>query len=83
MWISHLLDELKKIDAAVNPTYKILVLDAMIGQESLAVAKAFNESVGFMGALLTKMDSDTRGGVAFAFRYALRNRFSLRLLVKS
>ena len=66
-----LLDELKKIDAAVNPTYKILVLDAMIGQESLAVAKAFNEAVGFMGALLTKMDSDTRGGVAFAFRYAL------------
>ena len=67
-----LLGELKKIDTAVNPNYKILVLDAMIGQESLAVAKAFDTSVGFMGALLTKMDSDTRGGVAFAFRYALK-----------
>jgi signal recognition particle subunit SRP54 len=67
----QMLDELKKIDTAIAPNYKILVLDAMIGQESLAVAKAFNERVGFMGALLTKMDSDTRGGVAFAFKYAL------------
>lgn len=67
-----LLDELKKIDLAVNPTYKILVLDAMIGQESLKVAHAFDKAVGYMGALLTKIDSDTRGGVAFAFRYALQ-----------
>ena len=67
----QMLDELAFIDKAVVPKYKILVLDAMMGQESLAVAKLFNERIGFMGALLTKMDSDTRGGVAFAFRYAL------------
>lgn len=67
-----LLDELKKIDAAIAPQYKILVLDAMIGQESLSVARAFDQAVGFMGAILTKMDSDTRGGVAFAFKYALQ-----------
>ncbi len=66
-----MLDELKKIDTALKPNYKILVLDAMIGQESLNVAQSFHDSIGFMGALLTKMDSDTRGGVAFAFRYAL------------
>lgn len=67
----QMLDELVAIDVAVRPKYKILVLDAMTGQESLSVAKAFNERIGFMGALLTKMDSDTRGGVAFAFRYVL------------
>jgi len=69
---STLLDELKKVDALCAPQYKLLVLDAMIGQESLSVARSFDQSVGFMGAILTKMDSDTRGGVAFAFRYALQ-----------
>ena len=68
---SQMLDELEQIDKLVAPKYKILVLDAMTGQESLSVAKTFDERIGFMGALLTKMDSDTRGGVAFAFRYTL------------
>lgn len=67
-----LLDELKKITVSLNPTYTIIVLDAMLGQKSLEVARAFDRVVGFTGALLTKMDSDTRGGVAFAFRYALQ-----------
>lgn len=69
---SQMLDELKEIDKIVKPRHKLLVLDAMTGQESLTVAKAFDESVGFQGAMLTKMDSDTRGGAAFAFRYALK-----------
>lgn len=67
-----MLEELHKIDARLKPKYKILVLDAMTGQESLKVAQLFNEHVGFMGAILTKMDSDTRGGAAFAFRYLLK-----------
>ncbi len=67
-----MLEELKKIDAKIKPKYKILVLDAMTGQESLKVAQQFNDTVGFMGAILTKMDSDTRGGAAFAFRYLLK-----------
>ncbi len=66
-----MLEELKKIDAFVQPRYKILVLDSMTGQESLAVAKAFDEQIKFNGAMLTKLDSDTRGGAAFAFRYAI------------
>jgi signal recognition particle subunit SRP54 len=66
-----LLKELKAIDEALRPKYKFLVVDAMIGQESLAVAQAFDKSVGFTGALLTKLDSQTRGGVAFAFKYVL------------
>lgn len=67
-----MLSELKEIQAAVQPTLKLLVLDAMTGQESLHVAQAFNSEVGFDGAILTKLDSDTRGGAAFSFRYALK-----------
>jgi signal recognition particle subunit SRP54 len=69
---NQMLDELKEVVAQVQPTHKILVLDAMTGQESLAVAKAFNEAVGFDAAILSKMDSDTRGGAAFSFKYALK-----------
>lgn len=68
----QMLQELKDIEQMVNPRHKILVLDAMTGQESLTVAKSFDEQVGFHGALLTKLDSDTRAGAAFAFRYALK-----------
>ena len=67
-----LLQELRDIAVSVNPKYKFLVLDAMTGQESLNVAKAFDQAVGFQSAILSKMDSDTRGGAAFAFRYALQ-----------
>jgi signal recognition particle subunit SRP54 len=67
-----MLQELKKIEQIVHPRHTFLVLDAMTGQESLTVAKAFNEQVPFQGAMLTKLDSDTRGGAAFAFRYALK-----------
>ncbi len=67
-----LLQELQNIDAALQPKHKLLVLDAMTGQESLSVAQVFEGMVGFQGVVLTKMDSDTRGGSAFAFRYVLK-----------
>ncbi len=67
-----LMQELKSIDSLINPKYKFLVLDAMIGQESLAVAKMFEQEIGFTGAILTKFDSQTRGGVALAFKYTLK-----------
>jgi signal recognition particle subunit SRP54 len=66
-----MLQELREIENYVSPRHKFLVLDAMTGQESLTVAKAFDQGVGFQGAIMTKMDSDTRGGAVFAFRYAL------------
>lgn len=69
---SMMLNELRDIDIKINPRYKILVLDAMTGQESLNVARAFDQAVGFESAFLTKMDSDTRGGAAFSFRYTLK-----------
>ena len=67
-----MLDEIKQINQIMNPSYKLLVLDAMTGQESLAVARSFAKAVDFNGAALAKMDSDTRGGAAFSFSYALK-----------
>jgi signal recognition particle subunit SRP54 len=69
---NKMLQELQEVDALLQPTHKFLVLDAMTGQESLAIAKAFDDTIGFQGAILTKMDSDTRGGAAFAFRFVLK-----------
>lgn len=71
--IDHeMLEELALVKADLHPRYTFLVLDAMTGQESLAVARGFDHAVGFDAAILTKMDSDTRGGAAFSFRYALK-----------
>lgn len=67
-----MMEELQSICALVNPKYKFMVLDAMTGQESLTVAKAFQDAVCFDYAILSKMDSDARGGAAFSFRYALK-----------
>lgn len=69
---SVMLQELRQLDAKIQPKYKYLVLDSMTGQESLRVAQAFEDGVGFHGAILTKIDSDTRGGAAFAFRYTMK-----------
>lgn len=65
-----MLDELKLIDQALQPRYKIMVLDAMTGQESLKVAQTFDQAIGYQYAILSKMDSEVRGGAAFSFRYA-------------
>lgn len=69
---NSMLQELQEIDALIQPQYKFFVLDAMTGQESLTIAKVFDDTVRFHGAILTKMDSDTRGGAAFSFRYVLK-----------
>lgn len=67
-----MIEELKKVKEKTNPNHTIIVLDAMLGQESMHVAQKFQEEIGFDGAILSKMDSDTRGGVAFAFSYMVR-----------
>lgn len=72
----QMMQELIQINAKIAPKYKFLVLDAMTGQESLRVAQAFEQAVGFNSAILTKMDSDTRGGSAFAFKFALKKPIS-------
>lgn len=67
-----MLEELKNIAAIAKPLHKLLVLDVMTGQESLRVAQSFNENIGFDGSILTKIDSDARGGAAFAFCYNIK-----------
>lgn len=67
-----MIEELRQVKNVVRPTQTIIVLDAMLGQESMHVAQEFQKEVGFDSAILSKMDSDTRGGVAFAFSYIVK-----------
>jgi signal recognition particle subunit SRP54 len=64
----ELMDELERIRAAVKPHNVLLVLDAMTGQEAVAVAQAFQDRVAFDGVLMTKLDGDARGGAALSVR---------------
>lgn len=63
-----LMDELKRICAAVPPQEVLLVVDAMTGQEAVNVAKTFDEQLSVTGVILTKLDGDTRGGAALSIR---------------
>ena len=58
----ELMGELAAIKEAVNPVEVLLVVDAMTGQDAVNVAQNFNEQLGLTGLILTKLDSDTRGG---------------------
>lgn len=69
---NQMLEELRSVESSLRPDYKFLVLDAMTGQESLKIAQAFDQAVGFTAGIITKLDSDARGGVAFSFRYVLK-----------
>lgn len=64
----QLMDELKNIKSAVNPHEILFVVDAMTGQDAVNAASAFNEALGIDGVILTKLDSDTRGGAALSVR---------------
>lgn len=63
-----LMDELKNIKAAVDPTEILFVVDSMTGQDAVNVAKAFNEALEIDGVILTKLDGDTRGGAALSIK---------------
>ncbi|GHV10727.1 signal recognition particle protein [Clostridia bacterium] len=65
----ELMAELKRMKDSVNPTEVLLVIDAMIGQESVAVAESFNNLLDITGVILTKLDGDTRGGAALSVRH--------------
>ena len=64
-----LMDELKTIKDKVNPNEILLVIDAMIGQDAINVINGFNESLPLTGTILTKMDGDTKGGVALSAKH--------------
>jgi len=61
-----LMQQAADIKAAVNPVETLFVIDAMIGQEAVTVAKAFQEAVDFSGVILSKLDGDARGGAALS-----------------
>ena len=64
----ELMAELQRIKAAVNPTEIMLVVDAMIGQDAVNAAKAFDDALDLTGVFLTKLDGDARGGAALSIR---------------
>ena len=64
----NLMDELKRMKAAVRPNEILLVVDAMTGQDAVNAASAFDEALGIDGVILTKLDGDARGGAALSIR---------------
>jgi signal recognition particle subunit SRP54 len=63
---ARLMAEIAELAAAVKPAETLLVVDAMVGQESVAVAEAFHAAVPLTGLILTKIDGDARGGAALS-----------------
>ncbi len=63
-----LMDELARVRKRTNPMNVLLVLDAMTGQDAVAVAEAFAERIAFDGVVLTKLDGDARGGAALSVK---------------
>ena len=64
-----LMDELVKINEFAKPDEVLLVIDAMMGQDAINVIKGFNDKLPLTGAILTKMDGNTKGGVALSVRH--------------
>lgn len=65
---SDLMDELKRITETVEVNNILLVIDSMVGQDSVNIAKAFNDILEIDGVILTKLDGDTRGGAALSVK---------------
>ncbi|MBQ2601453.1 MAG: signal recognition particle protein [Treponema sp.] len=65
---SDMMDELVRVKKAVDPQETILVADSMTGQNAVDIAKSFDEQLGLSGVILTKFDSDARGGAALSLK---------------
>ena len=65
----ELMNELKEISREVKPDEILLVIDAMMGQDAINVITGFNDALNLTGVILTKLDGDTRGGVALSVRH--------------
>lgn len=65
----ELMDEIKTLHGAINPVETLFVIDAMIGQDAVNTAKAFDEALPLTGVILTKADGDARGGAALSVRH--------------
>ena len=65
----EMMDEIKALHKKLNPIETLFVVDAMQGQDAVNTAKAFGDTLPLTGVILTKLDSDTRGGAALSVRY--------------
>ncbi len=65
----ELMTEIKDVHAAIKPVETLFVIDAMIGQDAVNTAKAFNDALPLTGVILTKADGDARGGAALSVRH--------------
>ena len=65
----ELMEELQNINSEIKPQEILLVIDSMMGQDAINVIKGFNDSLKLTGVILTKLDGDTRGGVALSVRH--------------
>ena len=65
----ELMEELKNINAEIKPQEILLVIDSMMGQDAINVIEGFNNALNLTGVILTKLDGDTRGGVALSVRH--------------
>ncbi len=64
----ELMDELRNVKTEIVPDEILLVIDSMVGQDAVNVAKAFDDALGIDGVILTKLDGDTRGGAALSVK---------------
>jgi signal recognition particle subunit SRP54 len=64
----QLMDEVRRISEAIEPNFTFLVVDAMTGQDAVAVAEAFHHTLDLDGVVLTKLDGDARGGAALSVK---------------
>lgn len=67
----EMMDEIERIKQAANPTETLFVVDSMTGQDAVNTAQAFNERIDYDGVVITKLDGDTRGGVALSVKYTV------------
>ena len=65
---NEMMAEIKEVHKVANPVETLFVIDAMIGQDAVNTAKAFNEALPLTGVILTKVDGDARGGAALSVR---------------
>ena len=65
----EMMAEIKRLHAAINPIETLFVVDAMLGQDAVNTARAFNEALPLTGVVLTKLDGDARGGAALSVRH--------------
>ncbi len=64
-----MMDEIRRLHAALSPHETLFVIDSMMGQDAVATARAFNDALPLTGVILTKTDGDARGGAALSVRH--------------